>query len=79
MVATGRPVEVEHWTERYNPRGIDFAVSHVVMPFDVIEIDCVSNTGLLVQIAEITVQMRVIDDATQVALEMPEIHGVETD
>src|SRR5260221_1138626 len=52
-------------------------MSHVVMPLDVVKIDGGGDTGLLVEVAEVTVQVWIIDDAAQVTLEVPKIHGIE--
>ncbi len=50
---------------------------HVVVALDVIEIDGVGDAGLLIQIHQVTLQVRIIDDAADVALEMAVIDGVE--
>ena len=72
-----RSRQIEEWTERHEPRGINVLMRHVVMPLDVIEVNGIRNSGPLVEITEITMQMRIVDDATQVAFEMPDVHRVE--
>jgi hypothetical protein len=47
------------------------------MTLDVIEIDGISDARLLVQIHQIALQIWVIDDSAQVALEMAVIDRVE--
>ncbi len=59
--------------------GLISRVRHVVMALDVIEIDRLGDAGLLIQIHQITLQIWVIDDAPQIALEMPVINDVEPD
>src|SRR5438874_2469383 len=54
-------------------------VRHVVMALDVIEVDGLAETALLKQIARVGPKMRVVDDSPQVALEVAEVDGVETD
>ena len=52
-------------------------VRHVVMTLDVIEIDGIGDARLLIQIHQITLQIGIVDDTAQVALEMAVIDGVE--
>ena len=53
------------------------SVRHVVMTLDVIEIDGIGDAGLLIQIHQITLQIWVIDNTSQIALEMAVIDRVE--
>src|SRR5262245_36945946 len=71
--------EVEFWSHGDDARGVDVAVGEVVVTFDVVEVDRVSNAGLLVEIEHVSVQIRIIHDAPQIALEVPVIHCVEPD
>ena len=59
--------------------GVNFIVSHVVMPFDVIEIHGVGNAVILVEIFEIAKEVGVISDTSDIAFEVPVIHRVEAD
>ena len=52
---------------------------NVVMPFNVIEVDRVGDAGLLIKIRQVTLQVRIIDDATDVAFEVAVINDVEPD
>lgn len=70
--------KINHWSDRDNACRINFGVRHVVMPLDVIEIHGVGNAWLLIQIHQIPLQVRVIDDAVQIALEMAMINDVES-
>ena len=47
------------------------------MTLDVIEIDGVGDAGLLIQVHQIALQIWVIDDTPEIALEMAVIDGVE--
>ena len=42
------PSEIKCWTEGNDARGIDFGMRHVVMTFDVVEIDRLSDARLLI-------------------------------
>ncbi len=52
---------------------------HVVVAFDVVEVHRFSHTVVLIQIAEVRPQIRVVDNAPSVAFEMAVIDGVEPD
>jgi hypothetical protein len=58
---------------------IDVLMSHIIMPFDVIHIHRVGHAVKLIEIFEIAEQMGIIDNSSDVALEMSMIHGVEPD
>ena len=51
---------------------------HVVVPFDVIQVDRLGDTGLLIQIHEVALQIWIIDDPPQVAFEMAVINWIKT-
>ena len=61
-------------SQGHDARGIDVLVGHVIMTFDVIHIHRVSHSLILIKIFEIAEQMGIIDDAPNVAFEMPMIH-----
>jgi hypothetical protein len=54
-------------------------VRHVVVAFNVIEIDCVCDAWLLIQIHQVTLKIRVVDDTSQITLEVAVINDVEPD
>ena len=56
---------------------IDVVVGDVVMPLDVVEVDGVGDTVGLIEVFEVAEEVRVVDDAPEVALEMAVIDGVE--
>ena len=72
-----RPCEIDYRADGDDSRRINFGVRHVVMPLDVIEVHGVRDSGLLVQVHQIPLQVRVIDNAAQIAFEMAVINGVE--
>src|SRR5579884_3329691 len=78
-VAAMRRVQVLDRAERHDACGIDVIVSDVVVALDVIEIDGVGNSVLLVEMFEVAEQMWVIGDAAEIALEMAVINRVEAD
>ena len=65
-------------SNRHNPGRIDVIVGVVVVPFDVVEVDGLSNPRLLIKISQIAVQVRVIDDSTEVAFEMSVVNRVKS-
>ena len=56
---------------------IDVVVGDVVMPLDVVEVDGVGDAVSLIEVFEVAEEVRVVDDAPEVALEMAVIDGVE--
>lgn len=72
-----RFLQIKHRTEGNNAGRINLRVRHIIMTLDVIEIDGISDARLLIQIHQITLQIWIVDDTVQVALEMAVIHGVE--
>ena len=71
--------QIKHGTNGNDAGGINFGVRHVVVALDVIEVDRVGDAWLLIEIHQIALQIWVIDDAPQVALEVAVINGVEPD
>ena len=49
------------------------------MTFDMIEINRLGDTGLLIQVHQVTLEVGVIDDAADVALEVAVINDVKPD
>src|SRR5438094_4735258 len=70
--------EIEERADQDDPCRIDFSVRHVVMALDVIKVHGISDARLLIQIQQVTLQIPIVDDATQVAFEMAVINRVET-
>ena len=58
--------------------GLISRVRHVVMAFDVIEVDRLGDAGLLIQVHQISLQVWIIDNAPQVALEVAVINRIKT-
>lgn len=54
-------------------------MSDVVVRLDVGEVYGRGDAGVLVEVAQVAAEVRVIDDAAEVALEVAVINGVETD
>src|SRR6266480_4246949 len=71
--------KVERWPERDDSGGINFGVRHVIMTLDMIEINRLGDTGLLIQVHKITLEVRVIDNAADVALEVTVVDDVKPD
>ena len=71
--------EIKQRTDWNDLCRINVSVCNVIMPLDVVEIDSFSDAGLLIQIHQVTLQVRIIDDAPQIAFEVPVINSVESD
>ena len=74
-----RFLQIEQRADRNDSSRINLSVRHVVMTLDVIEIDRVGDAGLLIQVHQIALQVWIIDDAAQVALEMAVVNRIEPD
>ncbi len=77
LLAAVRLREIDNRSERHDSGGINFFVRHVVMALDVIDADGLGDSRLLIEIEQITLQIRVVDDAPKIAFEMPVINGIE--
>jgi hypothetical protein len=53
------------------------ALAAVIVPLDVVHVHGRGDAGLLVEIAQIVPEVRVVDDAPQIAFEVAVIDGVE--
>ena len=71
--------QVQDRAERHDARRIDLGVCHIVMALDVVEIDRLGDTRLLIEVHQITPQVRIVDDAPEIAFEMPVVDDVEAD
>jgi hypothetical protein len=77
LLASVRLHEVERRADGDDAGRINFFVRHVVVALDVIEVYGLGNGRLLIEIHQVTLQIGVIDDAPDVALEVAVIHDVE--
>ena len=78
-LALVRLSKIERGTERHNPGRVDIGVSDIVVPLDMINIDGLGDPGLLVKIAKVGVEIRIVDDSANVALEVAMINRIEAD
>src|SRR6516162_1881408 len=74
-----RGAPIDNRTSGHDPRGVDARMRQVVMALDVVEIHRIAEAGPPEQVACISPQIRVVDEAPQVAFEVQVIHGVEAD
>src|ERR1043166_7713227 len=70
-------IEFEFRADGHDARGIDVVVGEIVVPFDVVEVHSVGDAGMLIEVTQMAIEVRVIHDSAHVALEMAVIHGVE--
>jgi hypothetical protein len=66
LSSVGR-IEILLWSDWDDPGRVDIIVSVVVVPFDVIEIDGLSDSRLLVKVFQVTVKIRVVEDPPDIA------------
>src|SRR5262245_39280175 len=72
-----RGKQVQFGANRNDPSGVDLLMRHVVMTLDMLEIDRFCYSRLLIKVQEITLQIWIIHNPSNVALEMPVINGVK--
>ena len=65
--------------ERHDARGINFLVRHVVVTFDVIDAHGLGDSGLLIEIKHVALELRIIDNPSEIAFEMAVINDIEPD
>src|SRR5215475_4839937 len=74
-----RRPEIEDRAERHDSRRVHAAVAPVVVALDVIEVDRLGDAGVLVEVAGVRPEIRVVGEPAEVALEVVVVHGVEAD
>src|SRR6185437_6603506 len=65
--------------QRHDAGRIDAPVALVIVMLDVEEVDRAGYSRPMVKLAQVSAQARVVPDLPQVALEVPEINGIEAD
>ena len=78
-VAVVRRGEIELGAERHDAGRVHLALAAVIVPLDVIDVHGLGDARHLIEIAQIVRQVRIVDDAPQVALEVAVIDRVEAD
>src|SRR5438874_387058 len=74
-----RTSEIKLRAERNDARRVDVIVRKVIVTFDVIKVHRLGNARQLVEIEQKTVEVRVINDAAEIAFEVDIIDRVEPD
>src|SRR5271166_5470724 len=74
-----RCLEIEGRTERHDAGRIDLPVAGIIMPLDVGHVHGLGDAGHLIELAQVVRQIWIVDDPPQVALEVADIDGIETD
>ena len=69
--------EVEFRAYGHDARRVDVVVSQVVVALDVIEVDGLGDTRVLVEVQQIALQIRIIHDALDIAFEVAVIDRIE--
>src|SRR6267143_1622490 len=71
--------EIKLRTERHDARRVDVIVRQVIVTFDVVKVHRLGDARKLVEIEQKTVEVRVINDAAEIAFEVDVIDRVESD
>jgi hypothetical protein len=77
--AVVRQGEIDQRSDRHDAGRIDVAMAAIIVAFDVIEADSVSESRHLIEIAQIVSKIWIVDDAPQIAFEVTVVNGVEAD
>ena len=77
--AVVRRGEIDQRSDRHDAGRIDVAMAAIIVAFDVIEADSVSESRHLIEIAQIVSKIWIVDDAPQIAFEVTVVNGVEGD
>jgi len=70
--------KIQPWPLRHNLCRIDRTLTHVVVPFDLPYIHRICHTGYLIKIPDITGKCRKVRNSLTIALEVTEIHSIES-
>ena len=70
--------EIEQRADGNDARWINLTVRDVVVTFDVIKVDSIGDAWLLIQVHQVSLQVGIIENASQVAFEVAVINRVET-
>jgi len=70
--------KIKDWPDRDNAARINFRVRHIVMTFDMIKVYRFGNAVVLIYIHQIALEIVVVADAAQTALEMDVVDDIET-
>src|SRR5215469_1739420 len=68
---------VQHGPGRHDPLGVEVRVGRVVVPLDVIEVRGRAEGRVLVEVAGVGPEIRVVHDPAHARLEMGDVDGVE--
>jgi hypothetical protein len=74
-----RQREINNRSDRHDTGRIDVAVTAIIVPFNVIEIDGIGDARYLIEIAQIIPEIWIVDDAAQITFEVTVVNGVEAD
>src|SRR5690349_18241441 len=73
-----RRLEIERGPEWYDAARIDVAHADVIVALDVIHVHRVGDARHLIEFAQVVRQVRIVDDAAQIALEVAVIDRVKS-
>src|SRR4051812_1565766 len=76
-VAAVRREQVERRAGRDDARRIERRMRHVVVALDLVEVDRLGDPRALIELAQEAREVRVVGDPPDVALEVPDVDGVE--
>ena len=76
-VSSVRALQIQLWSDGDDAGRVDVVMGDVVVPLDMVEIDGLRNALYLVEVSEVAIELRIVDDATEVTFEVPVVHGIE--
>ena len=71
--------KIERRTKRNDARRINFGVRHVIVTLDVIDVNRLGDSRVLIQVQQVPLQIGIIDNPSNVAFEVSVINDVEPD
>src|SRR5580692_11406157 len=74
-----RLVEIHQRPDRDDPGRIDVVVREVIVTLDVIEVHGLGDAANLIEVAQITVKIRIIHDPAKITLKVTVVDRIETD
>ena len=79
LISTVWRVQIEGRADRHDAGGIYLIMRHVIVPLDVVEVHRRGYPVVLIQIAQVRPEVRVVDNAAKVAFEVAMLDRIESD
>jgi hypothetical protein len=69
--------QILFWSDRDYTGGIDGVVGDIVVPLDMVEVDGMGDPVGLVEVSEVTEEVRVVPDSSDITLKMAMVDHIE--